>query len=383
MTTTSRFVATALAAIVLTALSPTASHAGHFALAFQRKMPAWENSAGPNCEPPNVGGRACRVWVWDENGNPMANIDLKTSWGVLMGRTDTKGRCEIAFSPDIAFDLVCIDTIGSTSDNARPMTAALDPCRERHSYEVGYLYKTSEDNPGSFDTNIECTWPEMEDYFTEAPYTKSLTYNGIDCNDYFSDLDSTWSRSTTMPPYFGQTFIATADRVVAARVQGTLGELYLLDWNLQILTFPGLVPVGPATSVPVEWPFGWEAYWGVNDNPVIPGRTYMLKVWRNGGMNIYHVPRDVYPHGEYYEGTTRIPGYDLNGHIVAMTYVPTGNLVALLELDESSGTTAEDNSGNEHHGTLYGDPTWQPGAGRTGGALQFDGIDDIVATIDF
>lgn len=85
MTTASRLVATALAAIVLTVLSPTASHAGHFTLAFQRQLPAWENSAGEGC----IGGHVVRVWVWDENGNPMSIIDLKTTWDVLMGATDS------------------------------------------------------------------------------------------------------------------------------------------------------------------------------------------------------------------------------------------------------------------------------------------------------
>ena len=386
MTTTSRFVGTALAAIVLTVLSPTASHAGHFALAFQRKQPAWENAAAPGCPPKQLGSRAARVWVWDENGNPMVNIDLKTTWGVLMGTTDTKGRCQINFNAGIGFDLICIDLAGSSSDIALLMTGEIEPCRPRHSFELGYLYKTSVDNPGTFDTEMNCEWPEMHGYSTQSPYTKSLTYSGVDCSDYWSD-NSLWGNWQSASSYFGQTFVATADRIVAARVQGTIGGNDLLDWKLQIVTFPGLEPVGPVTSVPVEWPFGWEAYWGVHDNPVIPGQTYMLKVWRDGaGMNIYRVLQDVYPHGEYYEGTTRFPGYDLNGHIVAMTYDPppeTGEMVVLLEFDESSGTTAEDSSGNERHGTLYGDPLWQPSGGRLGGALQFDGIDDYLSIIGF
>ena len=95
----------------------------------------------------------------------------------------------------------------------------------------------------------------------------------------------------------------------------------MLDWQLRIVTFPGLVPVGPDTSVPVRFPFGWEAFWGVNDCPVVVGQTYMLQARRdNGGMNIYHVTQDVYPHGQYYEGTTAIPGWDLNGHVCCMNY---------------------------------------------------------------
>jgi cytoskeletal protein CcmA (bactofilin family) len=37
-----------------------------------------------------------------------------------------------------------------------------------------------------------------------------------------------------------------------------------------------------------------------------------------------------------------------------------------------------DSSGNGNVGTLYNNPTWRPGAGQSGGALEFDGVDDKV-----
>ncbi len=48
------------------------------------------------------------------------------------------------------------------------------------------------------------------------------------------------------------------------------------------------------------------------------------------------------------------------------------------ELDESGGTVAADSSGNGNDGTLNGDPTWWPGGGMIGGALEFDGTGDYV-----
>ncbi|MHC4744003.1 MAG: LamG-like jellyroll fold domain-containing protein, partial [Planctomycetota bacterium] len=249
------------------------------------------------------------------------------------------------------------------------------------------LYKTNKNNPGYFDLGTHCGWPESDGYFAEAPYTKSLTYSGVDCTDYFSDYPSALKPGTA-PAYWGQTFVAAAERIVAARVQGTQDSPHnLVDWNLQILTFPDMVPVGPIAYVPMRHPFGWEAYWGANDNPVTPGEKYMLKIWpRSVWINLYYVPRNVYPDGEFYEGTTLKAGYDLNGHIVAMwteAPPPTGNLVTLLEFDESEGDTAYDSSGNERHATLYGDPNWVPGGGRMGGALQFDGVDDILSILDY
>jgi len=51
-------------------------------------------------------------------------------------------------------------------------------------------------------------------------------------------------------------------------------------------------------------------------------------------------------------------------------------LVAHWRLDEGSGTTVYDSSGNNHHGTLNGNPSWV--AGKIGGALELDGDGDYV-----
>ncbi|UCG49051.1 MAG: LamG domain-containing protein [Phycisphaerales bacterium] len=362
------------------ALPPAVCTAGHFTLAFQRELPAWENSSGEGC----LGGRATRVWIWDENGDIMPDIQLKTTWDVLMGVTDIDGRCQIAWNPGVGYDLVCYDGKGSTSDVARMMTATRWPCWEHYSYELGFLYKTDVANPGTFDTDLNCTWAVKDGTSEQAAYTKSLAYNGVDCSNYWSDQSDpgNWQNP---PSYFGQTFIATGNRVISARVNGIIGNNDLLSWKLRIVTFPGLQPVGAETEVPVRWPFGWEAFWGVNDCPVVSGRTYMLQVWRDpGGMNIYHVKKNVYPNGQYYEGTTPFPQYDLNGHVCCMTYgddepPPTSDILGHWKLDENQGQTAED-SAADNDGALHGNPIWRPAAGKVDGALEFDGDADYVET---
>jgi L-ascorbate metabolism protein UlaG (beta-lactamase superfamily) len=54
-------------------------------------------------------------------------------------------------------------------------------------------------------------------------------------------------------------------------------------------------------------------------------------------------------------------------------------LIAHWAFDEEEGDIANDSAG-EHHGALNGDPIWQSAGGKIGGALQFDGVDDYVAT---
>ncbi len=69
---------------------------------------------------------------------------------------------------------------------------------------------------------------------------------------------------------------------------------------------------------------------------------------------------------------------DINSQLLAIAPVdPT--LIAYWKLDETEGDIAHDKAG-EHHGTLYGEPAWQPTGGKFAGALEFDGIDDYVST---
>ncbi len=52
-------------------------------------------------------------------------------------------------------------------------------------------------------------------------------------------------------------------------------------------------------------------------------------------------------------------------------------LMAHYKFDESSGTTADDASGNESDGTLVSSPTWQPSGGRVDGAVEFSASNSI------
>jgi hypothetical protein len=59
--------------------------------------------------------------------------------------------------------------------------------------------------------------------------------------------------------------------------------------------------------------------------------------------------------------------------------IPEPGLIACWKLDETEGIVAH-NSVGDNHGTVYGEPLWQPADGKKDGALAFDGIDDYVST---
>jgi hypothetical protein len=61
---------------------------------------------------------------------------------------------------------------------------------------------------------------------------------------------------------------------------------------------------------------------------------------------------------------------------MSMVNIASAELVAHWRLDDGAGTTATDTSGNNHHGTISGNPQWV--TGHFGGALLFDGSNDYI-----
>ncbi|MCH8118981.1 MAG: LamG domain-containing protein, partial [Planctomycetes bacterium] len=62
--------------------------------------------------------------------------------------------------------------------------------------------------------------------------------------------------------------------------------------------------------------------------------------------------------------------------VLALAGNASADLLVHWKLDDGSGTIAKDSSGNGNHGTFNGAPKWV--AGKIGGALEFDGVDDFV-----
>jgi len=109
---------------------------------------------------------------------------------------------------------------------------------------------------------------------------------------------------------------------------------------------------------------------------------------RAGPDNAFGTPDDavIVPAGISIQGGNQIK-IDLTGVVLPNdTYRLTllgntpiaANRVGWWKFDETAGTVAADSSGSGNHGTLGGNPQWQPGGGRIGGALNFDGSDDFV-----
>lgn len=315
------------AGIILSALPSDA--AGKYCLAWWRERGYVENRG---CE---EGWSIMNVWVWDEQGNFKSNVQVRTSWGVLVGTTGYDGRCEIILDNNNQYyDLKCTDATGATSDLAPIMTGQRYPCWGHYSYEMGFMYKSDENNPGTFDTSTNCTVNLPGSTETDAPYLKSMAFSSINCADRMSDAYGlgNWQVGSS---FHGQTFVATANTVAGVQLLGAIGGSSNMTYYCQILQGgPGGAAVSPVYTFNNVPPMSFYLPFPVNTCQVVPGQTYFLKVWRPEGMNIYQGLNNNYPNGVCYEGNTPIPGRELFGFIVCMDYT------TLPSVHITSGPTA-------------------------------------------
>src|SRR3989338_8062497 len=152
----------------------------------------------------------------------------------------------------------------------------------------------------------------------------------------------------------------------------------------------------------VSYPLNYKKSQINHADPADPDWMSGLPFGRNmGGMTFDPAENRLYiqkPHSSYgnvtpYSDDPVFLVYQLNGG-GSSTPIPSPTLTPTLtptatpsptpvqlpigqwKLDQSSGTTATDSSGNENHGTLMNGPVWT--TGKVGNALFFDGVNDYV-----
>jgi lysophospholipase L1-like esterase/chitodextrinase len=157
------------------------------------------------------------------------------------------------------------------------------------------------------------------------------------------------------------------------------------------LWYSALYP-GPVDGTPPSTPTGLSAVpvsasqidlsWNpANDNVGVTG----YQVIRNG-VSIATTSQTTYQSAGLLANTTyayTIRAYDAAGNqspatsaVSATTQAAAAGPLVRLALDEGAGTTAADASGNGNNATLQNGPAWT--AGKAGGALNFDGLDDTL-----
>jgi glucose/arabinose dehydrogenase len=141
--------------------------------------------------------------------------------------------------------------------------------------------------------------------------------------------------------------------------------------NLDLSTAPAGLTID-LDGIPQTAPFTYDELVGFRHTIDVPspqfvgGSRYVFASWSDGGALSHEV---VVPAG----------GASLSAAFTLSNPAPPG-LVAAYGFDEGNGGTLYDLSGHGHDGTLSG-PIWA-GAGRHGGALSFDGVNDYARIPD-
>jgi len=158
-------------ALALTAffnLAVSGASAGQYSVAFWREAGSYENA----------GNHSAHVHVWNESGQPLAGKQIYTSWGVLLGATDSDGYTEIILNRPNGYDFQIRD--GANSAETTPIFGEeRAPNPGQYSFELGFVYKQGATTPLAFDTNavgvINSTGTDSCANLN-APHTRSLGY---------------------------------------------------------------------------------------------------------------------------------------------------------------------------------------------------------------
>lgn len=295
-----------LAANLILSLSNEVCAAGKYVLAYWREIGCYENGSRHNVF----------VHVFDENGNPKANVTIKSPSGTVYGTTNTEGWLDLPIYTGGGYYMLCDDGTGATSDVTPYMTTRRWPNWGHYSYECAFLYKSSANNPGTFDTSLIGTLNMDDSHETDAPCTRSLAYYNLNPLDWYSDDGMSYSSSGTV---FGQTFRANGNRVIACKIQGTTGGTYQYTASIHE-GGPSGPQVGIARTIYTIWSGEYNKTllaWPVNGVPVTPGQTYYLKVVRTGGglWQVYRGPNN-YSDGNFFKDGSPVTNDDIFGLVV-------------------------------------------------------------------
>ncbi|GMU24025.1 MAG: hypothetical protein AMXMBFR13_41020 [Phycisphaerae bacterium] len=332
-----RFILSALGVATLYVLcAPPAVAAPRYVLAYWYEVGGYQNaccSSGCSCS--GTGNHSVYVHVIDSDGNKLGNIRVEDAdnpgfYGITNNNpSDKLGYVEIPVYMS-GTPALRVNDSGIPSDVSPEMIENRAPTNGHYSWECAFM-RVPDGVQVTFDPALTGT-PNRSGGGCDihAPFTKSCSYYDLDPLNWASDQFSLDTGASS----YGQTFVATGDRVVVAKFQTTVGFLQDLRYGVTIReNGPGGAIVGPQrvsrlmksdeyfTQI-ITWPLT-----GPNAAVVVPGNTYYAEITRvdqAGNVNIWRRNNNVYPNGQMYRGGSPVSGMDLIGRIVCARTTPSG-----------------------------------------------------------
>lgn len=328
----------------------SAEAAPRYALAYWYEVGGYQNaccSSGCSCS--GTGNHSVYVHVLDSDGNKLGNIRVEDAdnpgfYGITNNDPNDKlGYVEIPVFMS-GTPAMRVNDSGIASDVSPEMIENRAPTNGHYSWECAFML-VPDGVEVTFDQALMGT-PNLSGggCDIDAPFTSSCSYYDINPFNWASDQFSLDTGASS----YGQTFVATGDRVVIAKFQTTVGFLQDLRYGVTIReNGPGGAIVGPQAvsrlmksdeyfTQMVTWPLS-----GPNAAVVVPGNTYYAEITRvdqAGGINIWRRDNNVYPGGQMYRAGSAVSGMDLVGRIICASTAPAGPTGTI------AGTVTDSNS---------------------------------------
>lgn len=310
--------------VVLSILGTLASSAsaGKYQVAYWRELGGAENQAPPFG---TYGMHDVWIHVWNEDGTPRANVPIRNTSYYNWGVTNSHGILHVQLWSS-ASDFVCDDGV-----NAYEACPIFDERRAPHyghySWEVGFIYRSSSTPAELFDMNYfgVLNSSSSDHCDISAPCSRSFSFVSVNpdeaCSDPFMDGPTVTEA--------GQTFVATGDRVIAAKAWVGASSGY----KAEILSGgPNGTVIGSIATATAEAEYQQVlAMWPFNAVQVVPGNTYYLRITSLGGTSFTckRTMYDNYSGGCFYANKSAYTGSDLmGGVIVAWSGYGSGGRIA-------------------------------------------------------
>ncbi len=289
-------------AVVLVVLGVTAQAlaVGHYEMVWFRQWGRSENGQAGGCGVSAV--HVLQVWVFDEDGNRMGNVQLRDHNGVYHGwQTAPDGnRAEIELLTTDDWGVQCYDGT-SSSDISPVVTVAYGPCYPYYSYDVGFVFKQDGASPGDADSTTWGVVPTRTNGSDDNPYTKSMVYSHQYWPNYFTA--TAWDLMPNSGSYHQQTFVATGvNRLLGAFLFPVQPGNAPTLWGVEIKYGGPDGPVIYRKNQPIDYYFAQPLAFGTDECPVIRGETYTVTLLsiEPSICNIYYYPGTNYANGDYY-----------------------------------------------------------------------------------